>query len=209
MRIREKSSSRGFGWLILELIIVFGGVYTAFLLTNYQERNREKEYAVSIYSYFLSECELERPHIEAEKVAFDSMATVFLNAYQLGEMPDIVGVPSFFTSSVNIRVWEAALQSGGVDVLDFEAIRKIDQYENAKLGMLKLLEKGDIYSRELLLPNMERSKSEYYNLWTKKLRPKYQWYIRFIRSIQNQYKEMMDANIELTDYLGKKVPGSD
>lgn len=208
MRIREKGSSRNFLWLILELIIIFAGVFLAIVFNNLQEHKRDIEKARSIFEYFLNECEAERGFIEKEKVAFDSVTNVFLHAYKIGDMPDITGVPVFFTSSVNTRVWEAILISRGTDVLDFATIRMIDTYENSKMGLFKLFEKGEIYSMEFLLPNMEKTKFEYYNYRTKELRPKYSWFIKFLLSIQQQYTDLLNANIELSTYLTEKMSES-
>jgi len=208
MRIREKGSSKNFLWLILEFIIVFSSVFLAFMFNNIQEQKKEVEKATTIYEYFLTECNTERGFIEKEKAAFDSATNIFLHAYRIREMPDITGVPVFFTSSVNTRVWEAILISGGTDVLEFSTIQMIDTYENNKVDLVKLFEKGEAYSVEFLLPNMEKAKGEFYNYWTKELRPKYSWFITYLISIQKQYSALLNSNIDLTAYLTEKTAKS-
>lgn len=205
MRIREKRSSRNPLWLLFEFLVVFLGVWGAFFLTNYQAEVKAEKKAKAIYEFFISECELEQAQIETERSTFDSVVSSFFTAYKNGEMPDILGVPIFFTSSVNTRVWEAVLASGGTDVMDFETIRMIDQYENAKLNMLSLFSKGETYGMNFLVLNMERPKSEFYNLWTKQLRPQYQWYMRFLQGIQKQYQDLASANEQLTNFLKEKL----
>ncbi|NQV01508.1 MAG: hypothetical protein HQ542_02600 [Bacteroidia bacterium] len=206
MRIREKRLSGNPLWLLFELLVVFLGVWGAILLDSYQTNIKNERKAQAIYEFFIAECELEKAQIEKEHAVFDSLVTTFFEAYKKGEMPDILGVPIFFTSSVNTRVWEAVLASGGTDVMDFETIRMIDQFENTKLNMLNLFSKGENYGMDFLVLNMERPKSEFYNLWTKKLRPKYLWYLKFLQSIQQQYTKLADSNENLIAYLKKKLP---
>ncbi|MFC2102175.1 hypothetical protein ACFLS7_04200 [Bacteroidota bacterium] len=205
MRIREKRSSGNPLWLLFELVVVFVGVWGAFLLTNYQASVKEDNKARTIYEFFIAECVLEKSQIEAEKVVFDSVVASFFEAYKKGEMPDILGVPIFFTSSVNTRVWEAVLASGGTDVMDFETIRMIDQYETNKVNMLNLFTKGETYGMQFLVLNMERSKGEFYNLWTKQLRPQYGWYLKFLQNIQKQYDALAASNASLTTFLQAKL----
>ena len=205
MRVREKGSSRNFLWLILEFIIVFSSVFLAFVFNNIQEQKKELEKATTVYEYFLTECETERGFIEKEKAAFDSAANVFLHAYRIEEMPDISGAPIFFTSSVNTRVWDAILMSGGTDVLDFSTIQMIDTYENSKMDLVKLFEKGEAYSIEFILPNIEKTKWEFYNYTTKELRPKYSWFITYLLSVQKQYSNLLNSNIDLTAFLIEKT----
>jgi|GEM_PF-940745 len=205
MRIREKRSSGTPLWLLFELLVVFLGVWGAFLFNNYQDKIKEEKKTRSIYEYFLAECKSERTEIDQERKVFDSVVASFFTAYKNGELPDILGVPIFFTSSINSRVWEAVLASGGTDVMDFETIRLIDQYETDKLNMISLFSKGEAYGREFLLMNFERPKSEFYNLWTKQLRPQYQWYLKFLLSIQKQYRDMAESNEKLTRYLEEKL----
>jgi len=205
MRIREKRSSGNPLWLLFELVVVFLGVWGAFFLTNYQATVKEEKKAKAIYEFFIAECELEKSQIGKERAVFDSVVTTFFESYNRGEMPDILGVPIFFTSSVNTRVWEAVLASGGTDVMDFETIRMIDEFENNKLNMLSLFTKAENYGMDFLVLNMERPKSEFYNTWTKQMRPKYLWYLKFLRSIQQQYKNLAESNEKLIGYLTKKL----
>ena len=205
MRIREKRSSGNPLWWLFELLIVFLGVYGAFLLDNYQGTLRNEKKARAIYDFFLAECDMEKKQIDQEQLVFDSVVNEFMTGYKNGEMPDIFGVPIFFTSSVNTRVWEAILASGGTDVLDFETTQMIDQYETSKLNTLAILNKGEIYAREFLIPAMERPKSEFYNLWTKALKPQYKWYLKFLRSFQQQYTDLASSNEKLTEFLTKKM----
>ncbi|MBN1198820.1 MAG: hypothetical protein JXA23_05675 [Bacteroidales bacterium] len=208
MRIREKRSSGSPIWLFFELLVVFLGVWGAFFLNNYQDSVKAEKKTLTIYHYFIAECAVEKTQIDQEQKVFDSVISSFFTAYKNGELPDILGVPVFFTSSVSPRVWEAVLTSGGTEVMDFETIRMIDQYETEKLNMLSLLSKGETYGMQFLLMNMERPKSEFYNLWTKQLRPQYQWYLKFLQSIRKQYKALAESNEALTDFLQAKISGN-
>lgn len=191
--------------MLFELLVVFVGVWGAFIVNNYQDKLRAEKKTRSIYEYFLAEWKSERAEIDRERKVFDSVVNSFFTAYNNGELPDILGVPIFFTSSINSRVWESILTSGGTDVMDFETIRMIDQYETDKLNMMSLFSKGETYGREFLLLNFERPKSEFYNLWTKQLRPQYQWYLKFLQSIQQQYQSIAESNENLTRHLEQKV----
>ena len=94
------------------------------------------------------------------------------------------------------------------DVLEFSTIRMIDTYENNKMDLVSLFEKGETYSIEFILPNMEKAKGEYYNYRTKELRPKYSWFIPYLLSIQKQYIALLSSNIDLAAFLSEKMTES-
>jgi hypothetical protein len=205
MRVREKRSLGSPLWLLFDLIVVFLGVFAAVLLDNYQTTQKQKEKINTIYQFFLEECKRESTAIKEEKFVFDTIAEGFFTAYQEKKMPALIGVPSFFTTSMNTRVWEAVLASGGTQLMDFKTIRMIDEYQAAKLNLLDLFNKGEQYAMEFLLVNMERPTWEFYNYYTGRLKPQYAWYPKFLKALQHQYQKLDEQNDLLQSYLKQQL----
>jgi hypothetical protein len=76
---------------------------------------------------------------------------------------------------VQTHMWEATLQSGALDLFDIPTIYSPSQFYNElNAGFEQLAQLRDL-SETVLIPNLERGSSEFYQS-NGKLRPKYHWY---------------------------------
>ena len=205
MRVREKRSFGSPLWLLFDLVVVFLGVFGAVLLDNYQTTQKQKEKVLTIYTFFLEECEREGTVISEEKYLFDTLAQGFFSAYEEKKMPRLMGIPSFFSTKMNTRLWQAVLASGGAELMDFKTIRLIDDYQGAKLNLLSLFEKGETYAREFLLTSMDLPAYKFYDYYSGKLKPQYAWYPEFLKAMQRQYQTLEQQNNQLQNYLRQQV----
>ena len=110
-------------WLLAEMFVIFFGVYTAFLLDNHQAHRKEKEREQQFLITMSEQLTQYARTNERILPMIDSLCTEFIDAYDRGEMPR----PQWLRISTGSRtsVWEAAVQSGVLDVVDVDLLMKI------------------------------------------------------------------------------------
>lgn len=191
--------------VIIELFIVFLGVYTAFMLDDYKSQKQKEKKKMQIYTHFFNIAEQSENEINIIASAIDSSVNKFMEKYNEGNMPIIEGSHNFFTTSVNDRIWKGILNNGGIELLDFNAITIIDNYHNSQIYLLKTMETAQDFSRDLVYPNIDKGNDYFYNLKTKKLKKKFSWYISYLTSLQWQIKQLQLENKRLLKKLGEKI----
>jgi hypothetical protein len=74
-------------------------------------------------------------------------------------------------------MWEAALQSGGLDLFDVPTIYRLSSFYNSLNAGFVQLDQLRALSETILIPNLDRGPEEFYDSQTGELLPKYSWYI--------------------------------
>lgn len=187
------SSNNGTIWTTIgswvgEIVVVFIGVYLAFLLsgyrTNQQNEQKKQQIYASLHEYFLSF------NFQHTANAIDSThGQPFLKAYEKGEMPRLKPLP-FLRSSMSNDTWQAILQAGGIDLLDVNFILQIDDLFAKVRSLRQSIKNFNYMSNQYLLPYPEADISRFYNTKTKKIRPLYEWYVTFLKQTPPHLRDM-------------------
>jgi hypothetical protein len=77
---------------------------------------------------------------------------------------------------VHTHMWEAALQSGGLDLFDVPTIYQLSGFYNELNAGFEQLAQLRELSETLLIPNLGADADEFYDPGSGRLRPKYRWY---------------------------------
>lgn len=191
--------------LLLELIIVFIGVYAAFLLDDYKIQKRNENRRNQIYKSLYKEIDQGSKNMNITFRKLDRLVfTPYLESYEKNLMPTLkpllIGSASYST-----RKWEAILSTGGLEVLNLEMIEEMETYYFQINLLIEQMKKMEFLCIQQLLPNLDKDKSEFYNLKTKKLKDKYHWYIQSLGSMQKKAREIMSENKKLLKSLKKKI----
>jgi hypothetical protein len=190
-------------WLLAEMFVIFFGVYTAFLLDNHQAYRKDKEREQQFLIAMSEQLTQYAWTNERMLPMIDSLCTEFIDAYDKGDMPR----PRWLRISSGSRtsVWEAAIQSGVLDVVDVDLLMKIQDYYS---GRSTLMDNFITFRRLLeqsILPNANKGLSEFYDLKTKELKDKYIWYLESmvgIRDVANQVGQSTNSLlVELQEHL--------
>lgn len=176
---RAKRIRRGALYFAVELVIVFVGVYGAFLLSEYRADRQDDERRQQIYQALLTEVQEIGDNTNGFIASFGPGVERFQQALEAGEMPRPSSV--FFTVSYTPHMWNATLQSEGLDVLELDVLYEVSGLYNQLEMAFGLLNELQVLSRDVLTPNLDADLSEFYDLETQQLRPKYQWY-RYLSS---------------------------
>ncbi|HXO94122.1 MAG TPA: hypothetical protein VN825_08295, partial [Candidatus Acidoferrum sp.] len=193
----EKRSrlSRFGGWLA-ELVLVFVGVYAAFWLSNYQQRQQDQER----HDRILASIEQTlQEGIESNKISRakqQQQATEFRRAVDAGEMPPLH--PFIFTTDYSPGDFATILQSGGIQLLDLQTLTALREDESVIRWGLSRMARYTKISDELIVPNLDQDISFFYDPATKKLRARFEFYpealdatVRFANELERTHTELL------------------
>jgi hypothetical protein len=164
-------------WIVrlgLELLVVFIGAYAAFGLSQYQarreavdRRHQLQEALVREIKDLTSNTRRVAQQLPIELAQFDSAA-------RAGRRPALQ--PWIEPVRVQTHMWEATLQSGALDLFDIPTVYRLSQFYNELNAGFEQLAQLRSLSESVLIPNLERGSSEFYEQDGRSLRPKYRWY---------------------------------
>jgi hypothetical protein len=157
-----------------ELVLVFVGVYAAFWLNNYQQRQQDQERHDRILA------SIEQTLREGIESNNDSRAkeqqqvAEFRRALDAGEMPPLH--PFVFTTDYSPGDFATILQSGGIQLLELETLTALRKDESVIRWGLSGMARYQKLSDELIVPNLHQDISFFYDPTTKKLRKQFEIY---------------------------------
>ena len=166
--------SRAGRW-VAELILIFLGVYAAFWLSNYQQQRQDAERRDRILA---SIEQTLREGIESSKInraeQQEPAMAEFRRALDAGEMPPLR--PFVFITDYSPSDLATMLQSGGVQLLDVQTLRALRNDESVIRWGLARMARYQKLSDELIVPNLDKDISFFYDPATKKLRKQFEIY---------------------------------
>jgi hypothetical protein len=174
----ETTETRSFlsrtGRWTAELVLVFVGVYAAFWLNNYQQRQQDQER----HDRILASIEQTlREGIESNKVSRakeQQQVAEFRRALDAVEMPPLH--PFVFTTDYSPGDFATILQSGGIQLLELETLTALRKDESVIRWGLSGMARYQKLSDELIVPNLNQDISFFYDPTTKKLRKQFEIY---------------------------------
>lgn len=166
--------NRHLGWLALELVVVFVGVYAAFALTEYGEQRRDAERRQQLQAALVREIRDITSNTRRVAEYLPPQLARYDSAVAAGARPSLD--PWMEPVRVQTHMWEATLQSGGLDLFDVPTVYALSQFYNElNAGFEQLAQLRDL-SETILVPNLGGSSDEFYDPGTGRLRPKYEWH---------------------------------
>jgi hypothetical protein len=194
----KRSRFARFGRWVAELVLVFVGVYTAFWLSNYQQHRQDSERRDRILAYIeqtLSEgIESSKDNRAKEQ---EPEAAEFRRALDAGEMPPVR--PFVFITDYSPSDLATMLQSGGVQLFDVQTLKALRSDESVIRWGLARMARYQKLSDELIVPNLDRDISFFYDPATKKLRKQFEIYpnalearVNFANELERTHRELLE-----------------
>lgn len=179
-----------------ELVLVFIGVYAAFWLNNFQQRQQEAERRDRILASIERTL---REGVESGKInraQEEQEAAKFQRALNAGEMPPLR--PFVFTTDYSPGDFATLLQSGGIELLDLETLAVLRKDESVIRWGLSRVQRYQKLSDELIVPNLDQDTSFFYDPATKKLRKRFEIYpealqatVKFARDLEQTHTDLL------------------
>ena len=179
--------NKNLGWFAMELVIVFLGVYLAFLFNNYQERQHERSMQLQYYDSLILEFKVLQFHLEQENGKLQKHLAVVAEIEEGGQ-PDLL--PSDLYYLYRGSVLEAAFSGTNFASLNNHIISNI-------IGGTPLLETLDETVSQLnqltatvLLP-AQVAATDFYD--EQGLKAAFSWYPRLIGEIHTTNRNLTMA----------------
>lgn len=167
---------------MLQLAVVFAGAYAAFALAQYQAMENVRERRSVLQAALAADL-----HVIA--AMGQEGAAEFEELQRYASALDGGGCPALRPLDTNIPfspdVWDAALVSGGVELLDPTVVVELSEFYGSLRLLLQQIERADDYTRTILLPNIDRPQAEFYGE-SCQLQPKYSWYRQHVSRLATQ-----------------------
>jgi hypothetical protein len=192
----KRSRLSQFGRWVAELVLVFVGVYAAFWLNSYQQRQQDAERRDQILAFIE---QILRKGIESSKInrakEEEPAAAEFRRALDAGEMPP----PRPFTFITDYSPSDLAtmLQSGGVQLLDVQTLTALRNDESVIRWGLARMARYQKLSDELIVPNLDQDTSFFYDPATKKLRKQFEIYPKALEETVKLANDLERTHTEL------------
>jgi hypothetical protein len=192
----KRSRFARLGDWVAELILVFIGVSAAFSLSNYQQHRQDAERRDQILGFIeqtLSQG-IESSKINRAKEQ-EPEETEFRRALDAGEMPPLH--PFVFITDYSPSDLATMLQSGGVQLLDVQTLRALRSDESVIRWGLARMARYQKLSDDLIVPNLDKEISFFYDPATRKLRKQFEIYPKALEARVNFANELERTHTEL------------
>lgn len=188
-----KNLGAKFGWLVAEVILVFLGMYGAFVLERMHDDDmdllRKRQILQALVDEFAN---YEEELGSASNSLDEGYGIPFFTAYSSGEKPFPRPIPFGGMGSVNTGIWEAMLQSGGIEVLEVELIQGVQGFFKKLQDLLDLYSRFERLSESMILPEMDQSVDFFYEPEGSELRDKYKWYVNSLFTVGMSLRELSE-----------------
>jgi hypothetical protein len=184
---------------LLELVIVFVGVYAAFVLNAHQIQQREQQRRIQMLTYLEKGAVNDAERLKQATANYDQNMNRFLDQLGKGEMPEIAVISWASGYNPNENAW--LLQAGGLELLDIETIARMRELDAAASTGLATMAHYQQLSDQLIAPHLGEGRSFFYDPTTKQLRPEYAQYPEILK----EGSRVLHAVTEKTDKLAARL----
>lgn len=183
------------GRWVAELLLVFVGVYAAFWLNNYQERQRDAKRHDQILASLEDQLKGGIESAKSEGAKQNAEAAEFRRALEAGEMPPLR--PFAFVSDYSASDIAAMLQSGGIELLDIKTLISLRNLESVIRAGLSRMTHYEKLSDQLIAPNLDQDISFFYDPATKRLRKRFEKYPEAIQAGADFFHDLEKTQTDL------------
>jgi hypothetical protein len=167
--------------LVFELLVVFVGIYSAFALTAWQAGREAAERRQQIEQALIQEIRDITGNTHQASLWAADMVAFYDSAFAAGGRPQLQ--PLIEPIRVRAHMWEATLESGGLELLDVGRIYELSRFYNELNAGFEQLAQLRALSEGVLIPNLGRDVEEFYEE-PGRLRAKYAWYMLGLRNLE-------------------------
>src|SRR5215813_12548547 len=114
---------------LIEVIIVFIGVYAAFEFNAHQSRRQDQQRRHQILIYLEKQATTSAERLRQVTLSYDERMNGFLTQLAKGEMPEVS--PISWATNYNANETNWILHGGGLELLDIATIAKLKEVDSA------------------------------------------------------------------------------
>ncbi len=188
---------------LAELLIVFVGVYAAFLLNRFDTDRRDGKRRQQILDALEKEISSTVEDYRRELGEGENEISAFDGQLARGEMPQLVIM--FNNSSYSSTDDATLLQAGGLELLDLQSLELLRQVNQLQRSLVAALHNQFELS---LVELANHGATDFYDLSTHRLKPLYLWYPNALHNILTSGKEILTTEEKLLAHIrAEQHPG--
>ena len=184
---------------LVELVIVFVGVYSAFVLNARQGHEQQRQRRGQILAYLEKEATASAQNLKRVTADYDRRMNEFLSQLAKGEMPEIA--PISWASSYNANDTTWLLQAGGLELLEIDTIARMKEVDSIARTGLSTMTHYQQLSDQLIVPHLAEGRSFFYDPATKQLRKEYAQYPEILKEGSSVLHELSQKTDQLVAQL--------
>lgn len=181
-----------------ELVIVFIGVYAAFILSAYQSHQQERQRRGQILGLLEKGAAATAASLKQSTTAYDQRMNEFVTQLAKGEMPGVTAISWATSYNPEERNW---LLQAGLDLLDIETIVRLKELDAAARTGFSTMAHYQQISDQLIVPHAGESPAFFYDPATKQLRSEYAQYPDMLREGSRVLHELSEKTDRLVAQL--------
>jgi hypothetical protein len=160
-------------WMV-DLVIVFVGVYAAFVLNAYESSREQRDRRDQLLTWLDDYCNESATNLENEKTLIEEAIADFNSRLDKGEMPELeyVNISSSYDPSFTLSFFQA----GAGELLDVGTLRQLRAVDkDSKLAAEDIRHFQEL-TTSVLVPQLNHERTFFYDPSSRKLLPQYAWY---------------------------------
>ena len=181
---------------LMELVIVFVGVYSAFLLNRLDSDRRDRQRQSQLLDALEREFADDVRDLRADVSQVQAQDAAFDKELEDKAMPPLAIY--YANSSYSATDDATILQAGGLELLDVQTIELLRKVND----LHRMLQAGQHNAFELSLVELaNHSSQDFYDPATGRLRSHYEWYPMVIHKLIDEAKELVQSEEALLGHL--------
>jgi len=183
----------------VELLIVFVGVYSAFVLNARQGHQQQRQRRGQILAYLEKGATASAQNLKQVTADYDRRMNEFFSQLARGEMPELA--PISWASSYNANDTTWLLQAGGLELLEIDTIARMKEVDSVARTGLSTMAHYQQLSDQLIVPHLAEGRSFFYDPATKQLRKEYVQYPEILKEGSRILHELSQKTDQLVAQL--------
>lgn len=160
-------------WMV-DLVIVFVGVYAAFVLNAYESGREQSDRREQLLTWLDDYCGESAANLENEQTLIEEALTDFNRRLNKGEMPELayININSSYDSTFTLSFFQA----GAGELLEVGTLRQLRAVDkDSKLAAEDIRHFQEL-TTSVLVPQLNHERTFFYDPSSRQLLPQYAWY---------------------------------
>src|ERR1700741_2152048 len=160
-------------WMV-DLVIVFVGVYAAFVLNAFEIRREQSDRREQLLGWLDDYCGELAANLQNEQTSIEEAVTDFNRRLNNGEMPELAYIN--INSSYDATFTLSFFQAGAGDLLDVGTLRQLRAVDKDSKLAAEDIKHFQELTTSVLVPQLNHERTFFYDPSSRKLLPQYAWY---------------------------------
>ena len=208
MSMFRRKVAEGSGWsrkFLVELVIIFVGVYGAFWVERYQQELEDRERALSILLALQAEIQLVVDYGPTVLEVMDEALDGFQEAVEEGIKPP----PAFYRESQaetpSTSVWDATVASGLVALLDPELFYELAWYYHHLRSFSQRYLRYASFTETEILPLLSSGSEAFYDPVTGELEAQYRVHMDQFRILRSEAAAALERAAAIAPQVQEEI----